>query len=159
MQIETLIPDEKLAKEGKWIEYPEEEGVAFKIAYYGNDAYEVKLRKLAVAARRRGKVNLQQQTALEVESMLGTVLLDWRGLGKGYDEEGKEKPYPFSIENARELLMASKKVREFLSFEVTRLENFQPEPIEVEAEVIPGGSPELGDGASADLKSGTEMAA
>jgi len=137
--------------EGRWIDFDKESGVSFKLAYYGNDAFQAKLRRVAFQSRRNNRnraLNASGEKQASITAIIGTVLLDWKGLDNGFDDKGNGIPYPFTPENAEKLLTESKEIFDFVSFEAAQLQNFQEEET--------GGLPE-GEGASAELKSGAEV--
>jgi hypothetical protein len=65
--------------------------------------------------------------------MLGTILLDWKGLnvrkdptetGGIYVYAGKGEPLPYSEHCAREILSKSEVIRNFVSEKARQIENF-----------------------------------
>jgi len=97
-----------------WIDFDKTQSVAFLIAPIGNPAATKKLISLAgdyLQAQRK------IAPAVYIEAMIGTVLLDWRGL----THEGK--PFTFSHENARTLLSQSEAIRDFISETSLELDN------------------------------------
>jgi hypothetical protein len=125
MDIEKLVADPQLEKEGKWFVYDADEGVEFKLGYIGSKSYNRKLTRLLFAARRGrqgGNIPAGKQEEVQIESMIGTILLDWKGL----DANGQ--PFVFSEANAKELLTRSIEVRAFIQNEAGVLSNFQQQP-------------------------------
>ncbi|CAN5576239.1 hypothetical protein BH20VER3_BH20VER3_16550 [soil metagenome] len=111
-------------EQAAWIDFDKTQGVAFLIAPIGNPAASKKLISLAGD-------DLQAQRkiapAVYIEAMIGTVLLDWRGL----NHEGK--PFTFSHENARTVLSQSEAIRDFISEKSLELDN----------QASPSGGPEF----------------
>jgi hypothetical protein len=53
-----------------------------------------------------------------IEAMIGTILLDWKGL------ENDGRPFPYSEDNAREILSQSEVLRDFVSDKAQHIGNF-----------------------------------
>lgn len=87
---------------GAWFEFAS--GVSFLIAAISNRNFVKKFAKLAEKARRkkRGEPTAEENVLIYWTAMAGTVLLDWKGLTDGPDDQ----PYPFSEENAVKFLTA-----------------------------------------------------
>ncbi len=144
LNIGKFIADPKPQEEGVWINFDEDQGVAFKIAYIGNAKYERKFSQLSLKARRktRGReLDPRAFTQLTNTAMIGTILLDWRGL------KDDDKEFTFNEENAERLLKESKVFRDFIQEEAMILDNFQT--LDTEAKE---------DGPTGDLKSGARLA-
>ena len=90
--------------QGTWIDFDKEKGVSFRIAPPGNRACSEKLLMLAGGAANLSNID----PAMNIEAMIGTVLLDWRGLDAG------DKPFDYSPDNARILLSQSEVIRNFV---------------------------------------------
>jgi len=141
MDIGELIADESLQETGVWI--PFRDGAEFLIAYAGRKKYRDKLGRISAKMRRmnRGRdLTTAELDTVTVDSMVGTVLLDWKGISKGGE------PFPFSDENAKWWLARSAELRDFIFGEANTIVNFQKEG-------EPASEP------LADLKSGTEIPA
>jgi hypothetical protein len=141
MDTEELIADESLQETGVWI--PFRDGCEFLIAYSGRKKYRDRIGKTSARLRRmnRGReLTTGEIDQVNVEAMVGTVLLDWKGITK----EGQ--PFPFTAENAKWWLSKSTELRDFIFGEAATIGNFQKE----------------GEAASdklADLKSGSDISA
>lgn len=112
------------SKQAVWIDFDKAQGVAFLIAPVGNPAATEKLISLAGDDLRAQR---KIAPAVYIEAMIGTVLLDWRGL----DQDGK--PFSFSHENARTLLSQSEAIRDFIS----------EKSLELDSQASPSGRPEF----------------
>lgn len=100
-------------EQGVWIDFDREKGIAFRIAPGTNAVATTKLRALAGDDLR---ANRTIAPAVIIETMIGTVLLDWRG----FTNEGK--PFPFSPENARLVLTQSQEICDFVSDKAMELD-------------------------------------
>lgn len=126
MQIQKLKPDADKQTNGVWITYDGE--AQFLIAYMDDTNYDAKVKRMSLAARRKSRTRglpAALEIEVQVKSMVGTLLRDWKGLDDGVDENGKDIPFPYTVENANRLLTESKDVRDFLQIECSILANFQ----------------------------------
>jgi hypothetical protein len=64
-------------------------------------------------------LSVHELDAITVEAMVGTVVLDWRGITKGGE------PFPYNEENAKWFLTRSSELRDFLFAEANNILNFQ----------------------------------
>lgn len=118
MDIKKIVADTEDTTEGAWVDYTEEEGVRFKLAYIGSDKYQDFVNEKMTRARRgRRDIPQDKSRAIIVEALARFVLKGWEGI-----EEGGE-PLPINTENAKRLL-TSFKVREFVANEANDIDNF-----------------------------------
>lgn len=119
IDIKEIIGSVNKQTDGTWIEYPGVDGVEFKIAYLGIDAYQDfivgRMNRL-----RRGSRDVPPDKAREVvkQGLVRFILKGWKGVGS----EGVE--YEFNDENAKALLTASPAIRDFIIREADRQDNF-----------------------------------
>ena len=133
LKIGEFIADQKPQEEGVWIDFDEEQGVAFKIAYIDNRKYTNAFASLSMKARRKNRGRELPPhifTQVTNEAMVGTILLDWKGLKDEIDDpdkpgQKKEVEFPFNEKNALRLLKESKVFRDFIQEESMILDNFQ----------------------------------
>jgi hypothetical protein len=125
---------------GVWFDFDKEKepGFAMRIASIENRRFKKKYARLSFDA---AKGSVSDQIAPEVrqkvliEAMLGTILLDWKGLnvrkdpagtGSGgiYVYAGIGEPATYSEHYAREMLSKSEVLRDFVSNKARQIENF-----------------------------------
>ncbi len=96
--------DLKAEVEGKWFPLAMIDGVEVKVARGGNPNYKKALRRLYKPferqIRRNKPISPVEEDRIQLELLVGTLLLDWRGM----PSEVKGVEVPFSKEVARELL-------------------------------------------------------
>lgn len=122
LDIKALFADEDKQSAGVWKTYDRETGAAALIAYIGNPAYEKKLDRLLLKARRKTRnrelSNIEFKNVV-IEAMIGTVLLDWRQFGN----EGQ--PFVYNENNARMFLRKSLDFNNFVQGEAGDITNYQ----------------------------------
>lgn len=100
------------SEEGVWCEYDDGKGVLFRIASVRNESF---VRKLAEIRASCDGPSSQPECALIIETLIGTILLDWRGL----THDGRE--FPFNADNARAVLSQSVELLTFVTEQAIRL--------------------------------------
>lgn len=134
MELKTIQPDPKMAADGVWVKYSEDEGGEFLIRPYGNREFERKMAKITGAKRKRMRskeIPDEEYSDYMRLSMVGTILLDWRG----FQFDGKD--FPFTPEAAVKLLADFPDIRDFIQAESRDLTNFQEGAVNEHRETFP----------------------
>jgi hypothetical protein len=100
MELSTFKTDKSKENDGVWFEV-DADGASVLVARAGNKKYAKLLEKITKPHRHALKsrnVSDELVERLMVEAMVGTILLDWKGL------ELDGKPLPYSPETAKEML-------------------------------------------------------
>lgn len=125
MEINELMTDPKLERDGVWIEFDSE--TSFKIASAETTSYleliEAKLKPFR-SAKRSGTFDHETRRRLSIEAIAEGVLLDWKGVNMG------GKPLPFTRDNAILVLSRVKEVLDFVSNSASDLSNFRAKEIQ-----------------------------
>lgn len=122
MELNNLITDKDLETEGVWIEFDLVEGDArILIARQGNDKYHNRLQELLKPLK--AKVRKNKMTDAEWEDVLTkaystTIILNW----EGFTRNGKE--FPYTPENAEQLLRESRDFFKWVSKQADDRENY-----------------------------------
>lgn len=111
---------------GVWFAFDRESGAEFLVAPANNAAATHKLITLAAHELQSGA---KIDTQVMIEAMIGTVLLDWRGV----TSEGK--PFQFSPDNARLLLSQSQEIRDFIGDKAMQLDAEPENALRTQGEV------------------------
>lgn len=138
LEIQTVIGDKGERAEGVWIDYPDEDGVRFRLAYLGNDNYQDFVSERMMKARRgRRDIPADKQRAIICQGLLKFILKGWDGL------EANGQPWEFNPANAKQLLEQSSVIRDWVISEANSLDNFSGEPSEEDTPTgaIKSGSP------------------
>lgn len=125
--IRKLATDDRLEREGSWVDFAE--GVRFKIAHARNDNYQRGLRKLLrerpefrTAIREGEEISDQAEERFKPETyrlIAEHILVGWEGI-----EEGGQ-PVPYSVEKSLEYVTDLRPVREFVIEQANRNANFR----------------------------------
>lgn len=115
---------EKESEQGKWFEYAE--GLEFLIGRWNNKKHNKALEHMAKRYSKEiesKRMSNEKAERLFVEAMIGNVLLDWRGLMNG------NQPFPFSPDNARDLLLHPEyiEIKDWIVNISQEMENFRIE--------------------------------
>jgi hypothetical protein len=154
-----MIADQSLQEQGVWI--PLRDDAEFLLAYAGRKKYRDKLGRLSARVRRmnRGReLTASELDQITVDTMVGTVVLDWKGLTldqRTFDmmppelraKNKAKETFVYNEENAKWWLLVSAELRDYLFAEASNILNFQEAAKEDEAAST----------ALADTKSGTEI--
>lgn len=114
--------------DGEWVEI---EGGQFKVAKYGNAEHLEVAEEINKRNKRKyqsGDVPVQVMIEDSAEELARGVLKDWKDI-EGEDEAGKPCPVPFSVENAKILLMNDEPLRNRIKRESQDLSRFERERI------------------------------
>jgi len=108
---------------GVWFDVDKEKypGFAMRIASIENRSFKKKYARLTFDAAKKSvsdQLPADVTGKILIEAMIGTILLDWKGL------ENQGKPLPYSEYNAREILSQSEVLRNFVSEKARQIENF-----------------------------------
>src|SRR5439155_18550861 len=98
---------------GVWFDFDKEKtpGFAMRIASIENRRFKKKYARLTFDAAQHSasdQLPSDKTQNILIEAMIGTILLDWRGL------ENDGKPFSYSEDNAREVLSQSGAIRDFV---------------------------------------------
>ena len=134
MDIKTITTSTE-TKEGVWIPYPDDSDVSFKLAYTGENEYvDYTTERLTKARRGRRDVPQERVRAIMIDALSKFIVRDWKGL------ESDGKPWPYSVENAKNLLTSSTKLRDFVVNEASEMDNFSKNGASAEPEETATGA-------------------
>ena len=120
---EALNADAGSRQTGVWFDVDKEKTpeVAMRIASMESRRFKKKYARLNFDAAQNSvgeQLSPEATRKILIEAMIGTILLDWRGL------ENHGKPFTYSEYNAREILSQSEVLRDFVSDKAQQIENF-----------------------------------
>lgn len=122
LEIKSVIGAQSEKKGGVWVDYPDEDGVRFRLSYIGNDDYQDFVSQKMMKARRgRRDIPAEKQRAIIVEGLVKYVVKGWEGLTSG------GQPFEFNPANAKMLLEQSSVIRDWVVSEANSLDNFSGE--------------------------------
>lgn len=122
-------------EDGEWAEMG---GGRFKIARMGNPRYRDALRRLEKQYRKQQDDDLtaEQQDEMHAEAMAIGLLTDWADITKR-GKDGEPEQVPYSVENAKALLLRDPKLVQFVANKSTNLERFETEEAQTQAKKPP----------------------
>ena len=139
LEIQSVIGDSDQCKEGVWVDYPDEDGVRFRLCYLGNNNYQDFVSERMMKARKgKRQIPSERQREIITQGLIRFILKGWEGLTTN------GQPFPFSPENAKALLEQSGVIRSWVIEEANDLDNF-------------AGSEEAGESPTGDIKSGAPV--
>ena len=119
LDIQAVIGDSGQRKDGVWVDYPDEDGVKFRLAYLGNNDYQDFVSERMMKARRgRRDIPSDKQRKIIVEGLVKHILKGWEGLSSGGEN------FEFNPINAKVLLEQSATIRDWVITEANSLDNF-----------------------------------
>jgi hypothetical protein len=107
--------------EGAWVEIM---GGEFKIARAGNLVYQEALER----TRKRKFATKREEETATLHSIAEGILKDWKGV-----EDADEKPIPYSIDNAVEVMRENPDLLTELLAEANNLDNYRREDVDEQA--------------------------
>jgi hypothetical protein len=136
LEIDTLIGDGGQRSTGAWVEYPDDDGVAFQLTYLQNNSYQDFVSERMMKARKgRREVPSDKARAIVNVALQRFIIKGWRGLTSG------GQPFEFTPENVKKVLEQSPVLRSWIIEEANNLENF-------------GGGEKEDESPNGDIKSG-----
>jgi len=126
LDINEFKTDRQLEEEGVWVPV-DGAGAKIKVARINNPRYKKYFQRITKPYRRQIRSgNLSEDLAekLLVDALANTILLDWEGLTKG------GKKFPYTVDNARQLLSESPDFRDLVSDAAGEMESFRARELE-----------------------------
>jgi hypothetical protein len=99
-------------EEGVWCRYVHDTDISVRIASIRNESFVGKMAQIRTSC---DGPSSKRECALIIDALIGTVLLDWRGLTH------QEQPFVFSTDNARILLSQSVELLAFVTEQAVKL--------------------------------------
>jgi len=139
LQVKSVVVADDKKADGVWVDYPDEDGVRFRLRYLGGEDYQDHVAERMEKARRgRRSIPAEIQRRIVTDALVKFVVRGWEGV-----EEEPGKPFEFTKDNCKWFLDHSDKVRQFVINESNNLDNFI--------------SDDEGDGPEGELKSGAPV--
>lgn len=122
--LDDMIDDEEKLNNGVWVDFPEAEGVAVKIASSNSDAYRTGMAKAADKLPKNRKAWTEKMLLnVQLPLIAKHIVIDWKGMNTR-DKSGKVKPIKCTEAAALEYLKTSRKLRDFVVGHMTDEDNF-----------------------------------
>jgi len=134
--VETYLTDKKAEREGTWV--PIGDGAQVKVARIGTPEYRNRLRQLGKPYERqirKGNLSPEINEQVTVQALAEVILLDWTGIeGEGLERFGvtvaADNSVPYSVENAKILLIEFPDFRDEVVDLASNVETFRAENVE-----------------------------
>lgn len=108
MDLSNIKRDFQSREDGDWIEVPKLGNISLKVRGLASDlalAFRANLeKKVAITDRVDGDIKPEIKRQHWQECLIEAILIDWKGLTDGQDENGQPIQLPYSKEMARKLI-------------------------------------------------------